>query len=232
MMQPDFNFDFNLDDFSTEAISIEDTFQTRYVKPPRTLMIEDNCMTYEKAQALAKDLVLDKGCRYYVVVNGSFFAGDLIEALVVEHDLPVKKLSISTLSLNENNVDSLANLVNGGFVDELNLIVSDYFYSHERHNLIPYIYQELDKDNKFQLAVASTHCKLCLIETHCGKKITIHGSANLRSSSNIEQLAIEEDAIRYDFNDRIQDQIIDAYKTINKSVRRVNLWQAVTKPQK
>lgn len=142
-------------------------------------------------------------------------------------------MTISTLSLNENNVDSLANLCNGGFVDELNLIVSDYFFAHERQNLIPYLYQELDKENRFQLAVAGSHCKLCLIETHCGLHIVMHGSANLRSSSNIEQLVVEENAELYAFNDEYQDAIIRHYKTINKSqpLRGNSLWQAVATPK-
>lgn len=123
---------------------------------------------------------------------------------------------VSLLSMSENNVDSLANLLNGGYVDSLDLIVSDYFFSHERRNLVPYMYQELDKDDKFQLAASSTHCKLCLIETHCGMKIVMHGSANLRSSSNIEHICIEENPALYDFNMEFQAAIIEKYKTIRK----------------
>ena len=131
--------------------------------------------------------------------------------------------------MSQNNADSLNNLLEGGYVDELNLIVSDYFFSHERQGLIPYIYEVLDKEDKFQLAVAGTHCKLTMIETHCGLKITMHGSANLRSSGNIEHICIEENNALFDFNHEIQSAIIDKYKTIKKSVRHEILWQAVQK---
>ena len=55
----------------------------------------------------------------------------------------------------------------------------------------------------------------------------IHGSANLRSSSNIEQLVIENSPGLYDFCYDVHAAIIDKHKTINKAVRRTNLWSAV-----
>jgi hypothetical protein len=219
-------FRFNPIDFSDlQTTSTE--FETRYIKPPRCQELDENLLCYESAERLAADVVLSPNCYYFVVVNGGFYFGDFIEALIAGNEFRVKKLTISTLSMNENNIDSLANLLTGGLVQELNLIVSDYFYSHERHNLIPYLYQELDQDDKFQLAVAGTHCKLCIFETECGKHVVLHGSANLRSSGNIEQFTIQESAALYRFNDEMQGRIVDKYKTINKPVRHKALWQAV-----
>jgi hypothetical protein len=220
------SFRFNPIDFSDlQTTSTE--FETRYIKPPRCQELDENLLCYESAERLAADVVLSPNCYYFVVVNGGFYFGDFIEALIAGNEFRVKKLTISTLSMNENNIDSLANLLTGGLVQELNLIVSDYFYSHERHNLIPYLYQELDQDDKFQLAVAGTHCKLCIFETECGRHVVLHGSANLRSSGNIEQFTIQESAALYRFNDEMQGRIVDKYKTINKPVRHKTLWQAV-----
>lgn len=202
---------------------------SRYIIPPKCKDIPERLLKYQKAEIFARDIKPEKGMRFFVVLDGGFIAGDFIEAFLVEHNLHVKTLSVSTLSMSQNNVDSLNNLLEGAYVDELNLIVSDYFFSHERHGLIPYIYEELDKENKFQLAVAGTHCKLTLIETHCGLKITMHGSANLRSSGNIEHICIEENEALFDFNQEIQTAIIEKYKTINKSVRHETLWQQVQK---
>jgi len=231
MINNDFQADF---EFDTEAFSdfeidfeTHTDFETRYIKPPRTKEIPEHRLKYKNAEQLAKKLVIEEGCRYFVIVDGSFIFGDLIEAFIVHNNARIKKMTTSTLSMSQNNVDSLKNLLVGGYIDELNLIVSDYFFSHERNNLIRYIYDELDLDNKFQLAVASTHCKMCIFETYGGKKIVMHGSANLRSSSNIEQLVIEESKDLYDFNDEYQNRIINVYKTINKSLRRTKLWQAV-----
>lgn len=202
---------------------------TRYVKPVRSKTIPERRMKYRNAQGLAGDLVPERGMRVFVLLDGTFIAGDFIEAFITLHNLHVKRLTISTLSLSENNVDSLANLLDGEFVDKLDVVVSDYFFSHERRNLVAYMYKELDKDDKFQLAACASHCKLTLIETHCGLKIVIHGSANLRSSQNLEHICIEENPALYDFNIEAQDAIIQKYFTIKKSVRHTTLWQAVAK---
>lgn len=191
---------------------------TRYIKPPKCKDIPESRLKFKFAQDAVREIDLQAGCRYFLLVDGTFIAGDLIEALIVEKGLNVKTLTISTLSLSENNVDSLALLLDNDHVENLNLVVSDYFFAHERHNLIPYIYQELDKNDCFQLASAGTHCKIALIETET-LKIVIHGSANLRSSSNIKQIVIEENPELYDFNFQCQSWILEKYKTIKKSVR-------------
>lgn len=182
---------------------------------------------YKNALQLAKDIgILDKdGQRVFAVVDGSFIFGDFIEAYLVTHNLLAKRMVISTLSLSQENVDSLKNLFIGDYCHRLDVIVSDYFYSHERNSLIKYMYEHLDTDNKFQLAVCRTHTKITLIETECGKWLTIHGSANLRSSDNIEMFSIENSKDLYDFNLDWHDEIINKYQTINKMVRSLDSWQ-------
>ena len=216
--------DFNPEDFG-EEFEISEKFDNRYCKPPKSKELPERRLKY----AIAKDLALgiDLSERTYVIVNGTFVFGDFIEALIIEKGLKVKSMTISTLSMSCENIDSLDTLIDCGFVDELNLIVSDYFFSHERHGLVKYIYETLDKDNKFQLAAAGSHTKITMFETHCGKKIVIHGSANLRSSSNIEQIMIEDNTELYDFNKDYHDRIILKYKTINKSVKYSNLWNCI-----
>ena len=205
------------------------SIQSRYVSPPKCRDIPERCLKYEYAQQLAADIEVKAGSRFFVIVSGNFIAGDFLEALVVKHNWHIKELTVSTLSMHQGNVDSLVNLVEGNFVDKLNLIVSDYFFAHERRGLVPYIYEQLDKKDIFQFAAAGTHCKIVNIETHDGLKVVIHGSANMRSSGNIEQMQIDECPLLYDFNQDILQSILDKYGTIKKSVRRDNLWQAVQK---
>lgn len=221
-----FNFDLNLDDFDLN-ININDKFNSRYVKPKYCPEISESKLKYKNAQKLADEITLSEAMRYYVVVDGTFIFGDLLEAIIVKNNLKCKKITISTLSLSENNIDSLHNLIEGGFIEELNIIISDYFYSHERENLIRYMYQELDIDDKFQLAVASSHMKVTTIETFKGNKLVFHGSANMRSSSNLEQLMIEENKDLYNFNNEIFTNIIEKYATVKKSLRRNQLWNVI-----
>ena len=219
-------FSFSSSGFSRNAVALKSVVQSRIISPKKTKQIPDRLMAYKNAEALVNDITDPHG-NYFAIIDGSFIFGDFIEALFVSKDIHAKQLTISTLSMNENNVDSLRNLIEGGYVDELNLVVSDYFYSHERSLLIPYIYRELDIDNKFQLAVAGSHMKVAFFETHNGNTISIHGSANLRSSNCIEQICISTDADTYEFLHETHKRIFAAFSTINKAVRNEKLWQVV-----
>jgi hypothetical protein len=226
-MELDLEFDINIDDYDLDFDN-DFNLESRIIKPPLYKETKEYNLKYKYAQEIVENLGnLKEKDRYYVIVDGSFIFGDLIESLIIDKKYHVKSMTVSTLSLSENNIDSFALLLNNGFVDELNLIISAYFFSHERSNLIDYAYKELDKNNKFQLAVAGSHCKICIFETICGKHIVIHGSANLRSSGNIEQIEIENNKTLYNFNKEYQDNIINYYKTINKPIRSQKLWHQV-----
>jgi hypothetical protein len=213
-------FDLKMNDFSMESFAMDELNDTRYIKPPRGKERKESFLKYDHAVNLAKDLTPEFGGVNYVIVNGSFIFGDFIEAFITTHNLDVDEMVISTLSMSQNNVDSLANLLNWKFVKNLNLIVSDYFYSHERRMLVPYIYEKLDIDNRFQLSAARIHTKICMFKCANGMKFVMHGSANLRSSGNAEQFVIEENAYLYDFNHQYHSGLIEKFKTIDKNVKK------------
>ena len=222
-LQIDFENDFNIEDFNINGIEE----QSRVIKPKYKKGVEEKHLKYKYAKDLVEEIKIEEGFRAFCVINGGFYFGDFIEALIYEKNLLVKKMTISTLSMNQNNVDSFESLLSLGYVEKLDLIISAYFFSHERKNLIPYMYDKLDKENKFQLAIARTHCKICTFELENGQKWIIHGSSNLRSSGNIEQFMIEENETLYNFNVEISDNIVEEYKTIKKEIGGVRLWQQV-----
>ena len=221
----DFNFDFN--EFSNIEIDLNVEFETKYIKPPQTKKLSYKKLKYSKAEKLAKELNFKELDRAFVIVNGSFIFGDFIEAFILENKINVLEMTISTLSYSKDNIDSLKNLLNADYIQKLNIIVSDYFFSHEKNKLIKYTYEQFN-DNDFQLATAGTHCKICQFKTEGGKYIVIHGSVNLRSSGNIEQFVIEDNESLYNFNQEYQNRILEKYKTINKTIRSKNLWHQVT----
>lgn len=218
-------FDFNV--FSNIEINIDVEFESRYIKPPITKKIIYEKLKYSNAEKLAEKIDFKSLDRIFCIVNGSFIFGDFIEAFIVHNQINVQEMTISTLSYSQDNVDSLKNLINADYIQKLNLIVSDYFFSHEKNKLIKYTYENLDIID-FQLASAGTHCKTYQFKTEGGKHIVIHGSVNLRSSGNIEQFVIEDNEELYNFNQEYQNRILDKYKTINKSIRGKELWHQVT----
>lgn len=210
-----------LESFSTDFADPE---KNRYIKPPRQ---QPQPVKYEYAVQLAKQLKIEKDCSYFALVSGNFILGDIFEAIAVEQQIQYQRLDISSLSLSHDNVDSLRNLQMHKYAVQINLIVSDYFFAHERNDIVKYIYQELDRDNSFQLAVAGIHTKICSFITHSGLKVVIHGSGNLRSSRNIEQISIQENPELYDFIQDYNDRIIRKYATIRKGIRAEKLWELV-----
>lgn len=218
------DIDFGFFDFDPEEVADTDN---RYVKPKLVPMKEDQVL-YDNAIKLAKEIHIDKGSRYDCIVSGSFIFGDFIEAFMTHNNAKAVSMTITTLSLSQDNIDSLHTLLTHGYIEQLNIIVSDYFYSHERHALIPYMYRELDIDNRFQLAVAFVHTKTVHFETLGGKKIVIHGSANLRTSGNCEQFTIEENPELHDFYEERFNPIIERFATIKKTAPRKTQWRDMT----
>lgn len=220
--------DLDLDAFDLDAGDVFGEINTRYVKPPLYVGKRRSPVMYERAEELAREIgpAIMAGERIDAVVSGNFIFGDFIEALLVEENAFCDDLTLSTLSINQENVDSLHNLIKGDYLGELNIVVSDYWFSHNRRAL-PYIYQKLDIDDRFQLAVAGIHTKITLLRTG-ERKIVMHGSANLRSSRSVENFVIETDAEAYDFHREWHQTILDHYPTINKAPRAGALWTLIT----
>ncbi len=49
------------------------------------------------------------------------------------------------------------------------------------------------------IAFANSHCKFFLIETNCGKKITVSGSMNMSNNPRFENIDIGQDEATYNF---------------------------------
>jgi hypothetical protein len=221
-------FDAELFDFMADEVA--DT-ENRYIKPRLVPMRVDQVM-FENAQDMAREIRIAKeGDRYDAIVSGSFIFGDFIEAFLIYNQCKAVSMTITTLSLSQENIDSLNNLMEHGYIDELNIIVSDYFYSHESRNLIPYMYKMLDIDNRFQLAVAFVHTKTVHFTTLGGKRLVMQGSANLRSSGNCEQFTIEYNSELCDFYDRVFNPILERFATIRKTAPRKTQWRDMTTMQ-
>lgn len=225
-MEEDFNIDFGnfeIDDIDFDLFDVEENVQTEnHVFKPKLSLIKSSKVIYDNAEKLAKELFIDFNQRADVIISGNFIFGDFIEAYLTEWNARCKKMIISTLSLSQENVDSLQLLVKYGFIDELKILVSAYFYSHEKYNLIPYLQKELPN---CELGVAGIHTKTVQSETAGGRKMVIHGSANLRSSGNIEQFTIEENPELYDFYEDLFEKIINDCGTtaIKRGNRLFNL---------
>jgi hypothetical protein len=220
----DLNFNIDLGDFSDIEINLNIDSNQRYCNPA---MSKSKNVKFKNAKELSKAIDIKQNERYFCIIDGSFIFGDFIEAFLTDRNMKVKELTISTLSMSQENIESFRNLLEWGYVEKLNIIVSDFFYSHERNNLVKYMYERLDINDAFQFSVCRTHTKICMFENYRNEKFIIHGSANLRSSDNIEQFMIEENKDLYDFNYDFHKKIIDNFATIKKSLRGEKLFNLI-----
>lgn len=209
------DLDFDLDDFTFEETA-PDT-RTRILQPRIDTGILTQTVNFQHAMELAEKIDLSGQTRTYAWVSGAFIFGDIIEALWRRKNIDIKELSIVSLSISEENIDSWAGLLAQGNIERLNLVCSAYFYSHYKYDMIPYLYQQLGNDPRVQIAFGAYHMKIITLETHHGNTLTIHGSANARSSMNIEQIMVEPNNRElHDFNAKMIAEICDNYGTINK----------------
>lgn len=203
----------------------DEEHECRYIRPVLR-PIPRREVKYEKAASFARELgLLQEGERVDAIISGKFIMGDFIEAYMVEHNLHTERLLISTLSYNENNVDSLRNLLEGGYVDRLDMVVSSYFFAHERQKLVRYAYEQLDdENNRFQLAVCNVHSKTYQWRTDEGLPIVCHGSANLRAGANFENMVFEANEQTFQFFADFYDEILRLYPTIQKDKKYLKTW--------
>jgi hypothetical protein len=189
-----------------------------YIPPTVAPERGDNFGDYRYALELIKSLRFDCGLRHWADLTGTFIVGDFIEAMFTHFNLHTEVLYIDHYNLSENNIDSLVLLLDKGYVDRIEMMISDYWFRTEIHDLVPYAYDKLGKTGRFQLGVNRTHKKLVCFMTDKGAHVVIHGSANLRSSDADEHLMIEDNEELYKrVVPRIQAKIA-RYKTINETV--------------
>lgn len=174
---------------------------------------------FENAEEFVDQIDYSRSGRTFAWISGNFIFGDIIEALISRRNVRVKNLYIASLSISQENIDSLKNvmLYMGDELEKLVLIMSGYQYSHEKFGLVPYMYDQLDDaTNRVQICFGGWHTKIITLETTLGNTITIHGSANLRSSRSIEQIMVEvNNKELHDFNAGIMQTIADRFGTIN-----------------
>lgn len=204
-----------IDDINDDLIE-ENDINSRYCKPTKQKNIARKTIKFENAQSLVKKIDMKSKDSVFAIVDGKFVFGEFILAFLHHHDIKAKRMDISTLSLSYQNILGIEAFMQKGYIQNLNFLIGYYFYSHERNGLVKKMYEHLDIDNNLQIAVCRNHTKQVVIETERGAKIVFHGSANLRSSDNMEQLQITFDPELHDFIKEFNDSVIEKYHTIKK----------------
>lgn len=133
------------------------------------------------------DYLPEPGDCTHAVVRGDFVLCEIVPAII--GDTPAELVAIATLGMSKANALQLADLRSRGLIRQLRVIVSHYFAGVDKTSTFADVCGILG-DNAPK--VCRNHSKVILIQQP-GRHFVIAGSANLRSSDNIEQFSIWND---------------------------------------
>lgn len=150
----------------------------------------------ENAAALLEYLP-SPGDRTHGILRGDFVLCDIIPAIIAKRG-GCPHLRIATLGLSVSNADTLAMLVERGHVERLTLVVSHYFQQVDKATVYRGVESRLR--GLAEIIVTRCHAKVICLPNRSGDFYVVEGSANLRSSDNVEQIVITNDRDTHDFH--------------------------------
>ncbi len=154
---------------------------------------------YQTAAGTQIGRMPDAGETIHMVVSAAYRTVDLIPAmLALKAPLPIVELYVATLSFNRQCLDLILELVNVGQVERFAFVVSTF-----SKNLEPamFEYARAQLHRRGQRIVAMfNHCKVIAARFTDGESYTAEGSANIRSHSTTENVAVTNDAGLFDFH--------------------------------
>ena len=206
------NFDFSSLSFDFDLFG-ENNDDRETCELLKTAKLNLRPVAFENACDMAKAIDLTED--YFALVSGKFVFGDLLEALCLKKALKPVRLYVSTLGLSPDNVDSLVNIVDYLYMEEINLIVSSYYAATERNKNIPYMIEQFAGRN-INVAVCANHAKLAPWECE-EQSFLMFGSANLASSANLEVFAMTHDPETVAFAKRLLSGIMKKWTVIRGS---------------
>jgi len=147
------------------------------------------------------DYLPEPGDCTHAVVRGDFVLCEIVPAII--GNTPTELVAIATLGMSKANAIQLADLRSRGLIRQLQILVSHYFAGVDKTGTFADVCQILGADAP---KVCRNHSKIILIQQP-GRDFVIAGSANLRSSDNIEQFSIWNDAEVFAFHRAWMDEI-------------------------
>lgn len=165
---------------------LKDALKRREARAARRLIRAAN------ADLLLAELPQEPGESTHAILPGDFVFCDLLSRLIARLGCP-ERIHITTLSMSEANVQSLLGILHHPVRPHITLLVSYYFQSTNR-DIFRTIQTLLVPHPGFRLAIGRQHTKVILMDYPRQPEgpgpLVIEGSANLRSSNSLEQVAI------------------------------------------
>ena len=145
----------------------------------------------------------------HAIITGRYDLLHLVVALLdkLGHAPAVR---IATLSYNGRNLAEMLRLLDEGKVGSLTLLCSAFFRDHNKE-----LWAETLEDFRQRgqrAAAARSHAKVVTLATAGGRRLSLEGSANLRTNSNREQFCLTEDAALHDWHAGWIDDLVNRHE--------------------
>ncbi len=132
-------------------------------------------------------------------MTGRYDLTDLIDAIFARLGT-VAEMRVATLSFNAHNVRQIEGWIAGTTpqVTRVSILCSLFFQDHN-----PETYEKLREvlaATGGKLAASRNHCKVVTLAFTSGIKLSLEGSANLRTNSNREQFCLINDPVLHDWH--------------------------------
>jgi hypothetical protein len=122
----------------------------------------------------------------------------------------VEAMRIATLAYSNKNLAEMVRLLDSGAVRRLTLLCSSFFRDHNTD-----VWEETISEFRARgqrAAAARSHCKVVTFAFASGRRLTLEGSANLRSNGNRENLTLIDGASLHDWHAAWIDELVTAHE--------------------
>ena len=151
----------------------------------------------------------DEGEAFHLVTAKRYSLWNVIEAtLHLATPATIAYIGIATLGFSRDNLDALLSLIDAGHIGKCDFLFSVYFKSNEKESCERLAHELGTRGHR--VVAMLTHAKIILMELTDGRAFVVESSANLRSCSSIEQIAIFHDRDLFDFHRQWIDDLMRA----------------------
>jgi hypothetical protein len=206
----DFSLDESENSNNQNAFEIRENFIKRNIAKKKLRGGLRKLIKPENAKPVFDALPWHDGDSMHAVIKGDFVLCDLIPFVFSKKK--IKHLTITSLGMSESNSRDLESWIVKGHILSMSVLLSHFFASVDRSDkwltckgcLLPH---------GVNIGMARIHTKIILFDFFDDScPLVIEGSANLRSSANVEQIACFADRELYEFHKAWIDEVIEKNK--------------------
>jgi hypothetical protein len=127
----------------------------------------------------------------HALMTGTYDFMTLAGHVIMARPVPCARLRLATLAFSGRNTAEIVQLLDGGAVQAVSLLCSDFFAKHNRAEFTEAVREFQARG--MAIAAPRCHAKVTCLEFTDGLKLVFEGSANLRTNGNVEQFALFND---------------------------------------